>query len=180
MRLIFLCLTCFLIAGCSTVFQKKSAPVVANHKRACGADDAACLPFSLAGPETRRPMPRKAATVIGPSLVEGKSVTDVDGTSAAEKAKAKTEADKDGQELGLTIAALGDVAQQGFWLKTPLVKAEATGKVVWTDNGAGVSLTLLPLDAPVGSGSQLSLAAMRALEVPLTELPELRVFRLPQ
>jgi hypothetical protein len=43
--------------------------------------------------------------------------------------------------------------------------------------GAAVVLDLIPLDAAPGAGSRMSLAAYRALGLPLTALPELRVER---
>ncbi|MGB1426036.1 MAG: hypothetical protein ACPG6T_06075, partial [Paracoccaceae bacterium] len=75
-----------------------------------------------------------------------------------------------------TVAALGNPTQTGFWLKTALVDIETKGSIRNAATGAAVNLTLLPLEA--ASGSQLSLSAMRMLDVPLTALVEVRVYKL--
>jgi hypothetical protein len=75
--------------------------------------------------------------------------------------------------LGVTVASLGDPAQPGLWMKTPLVRAERAGQVRY--GGQVVAVTLIPLDADPGAGSQLSLQAMRSLGAPLTELVEVSV-----
>jgi hypothetical protein len=75
------------------------------------------------------------------------------------------------RELGRVIVALGPVTEQGFWLKSSLVTEPSKGRVV-TVTGTSVAVDLLP-----GEGAAtLSLAAFRALELSLTELPELAVF----
>jgi hypothetical protein len=72
-----------------------------------------------------------------------------------------------------TIAALGDPAQPGLWLKTPLVDREGPGRVSYA--GRTVDVTLIPIEGPETAGSRMSLAAMRALGAPLTELVEVSV-----
>jgi len=47
---------------------------------------------------------------------------------------------------------------------------------VRTDGGGALRVELRPSGAPPGAGSQLSLAAFRALDVPLTQLLPLEVF----
>ena len=79
--------------------------------------------------------------------------------------------------LGTTVASLGDVAQPGFWLKTPLVNTERPGRVQ-LENGTSVQVQLLPLDAASGAGSEISLSAMRGLGLSLTDLASLEVFAL--
>lgn len=74
-----------------------------------------------------------------------------------------------------TVASLGDVGRPGLWLRTGLVTSPMRGRVRDEATGASVSLDLLPLDAPPGAGSRMSLAAYQALGLPLTALPELRV-----
>jgi len=49
------------------------------------------------------------------------------------------------------------------------------GRVTDAATGASVVLDLIPLDAPPGAGSRMSLAAYQRLNLPLTSLPELRV-----
>jgi len=99
----------------------------------------------------------------------------LDTTSAQERAQA--EGAMGGIELGRTIASLGAATEPGFWIKTPLVGAPSKGRVVYTANGKSLSVDLIPLDGPVTAGSQMSLAALRLVEAPLTGLVEMRVFK---
>jgi hypothetical protein len=78
-------------------------------------------------------------------------------------------------DLGLTVASLGTATEPGLWLKTPLVDAPGRGRVSYPVNGRTVEVDLIPLDAPRGAGSRLSLAGFQALGAPLTGLPEVRV-----
>lgn len=78
-------------------------------------------------------------------------------------------------DLGLTVASLGTATEPGLWLKTPLVDAPGRGRVTYPANGKTVEVDLIPLDAPRGAGSRLSLAGFQALGAPLTGLPEVRV-----
>ena len=95
----------------------------------------------------------------------------LDRTTEAERAAAIADPVAGARELGRTSVALGSPAEQGFWLKSPLVTAPGKGKVV-TAAGASVAVDLLP-----GSGgAMLSLAAYRALGLALTDLPEVTVY----
>lgn len=76
--------------------------------------------------------------------------------------------------LGTTVASLGPPTEAGLWLETALVTAPTTGRVEY--NGQSVTVQLRPSGGEPGSGSQISLEAMRALGAPLTGLPELTVF----
>ena len=78
---------------------------------------------------------------------------------------------------GTTIASLGDATRPGRWMCTPLVSGPMRGRVSDPATGRSVTLDLLPLDADPGAGSRMSLAAYRALGLPLTALPDLRVSR---
>jgi hypothetical protein len=80
-----------------------------------------------------------------------------------------------GGVIGTTVASLGNPAEAGLWIKTPLVKTEQAGRVRYPDTGKTVAVTLIPLDGPVTAGSQLSLAAMQALGAPLAGLPTVEV-----
>ncbi len=139
-----------------------------------GAPESAVL---VPGPGTPRPVARPASRspALGRDAVTAEQF---DTTSAAERAAA-ADADATGAEvaLGRTIATLGSPAKPGFWLETPLVDAPARGRVV-ADNGEAVLVDLLPLDAPAGAGSRISLPALRLLGIGLTGLHELSVFRL--
>ncbi len=78
--------------------------------------------------------------------------------------------------LGTTVASLGAPSEPGFWLKTPLVREEVRGRVVYPANGRSVQLTLIPIDGPSTAGSRMSLSALRVLEAPLADLVEVEVF----
>lgn len=78
------------------------------------------------------------------------------------------------QSLGTTVASLGNVAEPGFWLKTPLVSSRQRGKVT-AANGQTVEVVLIPLGGPATGGSRMSLSAMQALGVSITDLPEVAV-----
>lgn len=117
-----------------------------------------------------RPEVRAAVPPGGAQTAEA-----LDTTSAAERAEAAT-VGGGGAVLGRTIAALGDVAEPGFWLKTPLVRTRTTGKVEFPQTGLSAQVDLLPLDGPPTAGSQISLSAMRLIGAPLTGLPELVVY----
>jgi len=79
--------------------------------------------------------------------------------------------------LGSTVASLGDPTQPGFWLRTPLVSSAGPGRVVFPGTGKSSAVALLPLAGPVTGGSRISLAAMRLVEAPLTELPTIEVYK---
>ena len=80
------------------------------------------------------------------------------------------------QNLGTTIVSLGLLDRDGLWMKTPLVKSEAPGRVVYEKTGSSANVVLLPLDAEPGAGSQLSLSAMQVMGIPLADLAQVRVF----
>jgi hypothetical protein len=105
----------------------------------------------------------------------GRTAAALDTTTPEERAAAVAPASADGRLLGTTLASLGDPAAPGFWMATPLVTAVTQGQVRHAPSGASVRLELRPSGGAPGSGSQLSLAAFRALELPLTALPELEV-----
>lgn len=76
--------------------------------------------------------------------------------------------------LGTTVASLGDPARPGLWLETPLVSVQTQGRVE-AMNGATAEVALYPSGGLPGSGSRISLAAMQALGLGLTDLPTLTV-----
>ncbi|WP_023848174.1 hypothetical protein [Ponticoccus alexandrii] len=80
------------------------------------------------------------------------------------------------RSLGTTVASLGEVAEAGFWLKTPLVTERTRGRVLNPASGKSAQVDLIPIDGPASAGSRISLAAMRLLEASLTDLPTVEVF----
>jgi hypothetical protein len=157
-------------------FFLRLLPIAALALAGCGSDS---LPFGLgsatvsateAVADTPRPEARPAA--LRPP--EGaRTVEQFDTTTPAERAAAAAPAAAS-RQLGTTIASLGNPAEAGFWLKTPLVMTETPGRV--TLAAVSVNVDLIPSGTAPGSGSQLSLAAFRLLPVALTSLPELTVF----
>jgi hypothetical protein len=119
------------------------------------------------------------AAVIAPlPPVEARTVEEFDTTTADERAAAvAVPAAVAEVEIGTTIASLGSPTVPGIWMETPLVSEVVMGRVSYPLLGTSVALELRPSNGAAGSGSQISLAAMRLLGVPLTELPELVVFR---
>ena len=117
-------------------------------------------------------------TPAPPPPPRARTVEQFDTTSAEDRAAAVAPPEPEGEvTLGSTIATLGPPAEPGIWLKTPLVTELVAGRVVFKDNGKSVNLELRPSGGDVGSGSQISLAAMRLLDAPLTGLLELTVYK---
>ena len=113
------------------------------------------------------PPPPPAATAV--------TVEQFDTTTQEDRAAAVvTSASSGDRALGTTIASLGSPAEPGIWLKTPLVTALTPGRVTY--QGKTINIELRPSGGAAGSGSQISLAAMRLIAAPLTGLPELTVF----
>ncbi len=150
-----------LLVGCAVLpdaWQRK-APAPSSE----GVSEEASVDGEVVGPP---PPPPGARTVEA-----------FDTTTDAERAAAVTGPSGQERRLGTTIASLGDVSETGLWMKTPLVDASAKGRVLHGPTGTSVAVDLLPLEGDAGAGSQLSLAAMRLLDVGLTDLPEVEVFR---
>lgn len=137
------------------------------------------MPQGLFGNRDEPPPVAVLETAEGEVPETARTVDDFDTTTAGERAAALQRAESEGgqTDLGVTIATLGDVTQTGIWLKTPLVSQAAKGRVELSGTGASVAVDLIPLEAEPGAGSRISLAAMRLLEIDLTSLAELRVYR---
>jgi len=164
MKALVAILCCAVLAGCASgpggLFSPRAsqgAPVVRD------------------GSALTHPPARPASPPAGARTAEA-----LDTTTARERARAVADAADSGGEtdLGLTVASLGAVGEPGIWLKTPLVRTPAKGRIAYPAAGTAVAVDLMPLDAAPGAGSQISLAAMRLIGADLTALPELRVYRL--
>lgn len=115
-----------------------------------------------------------SATVTAPPPpASARTVEQFDTTSEAERVAAAAPS-AGGARLGEVVATLGDAATPGFWVETPLVDTVTTGRAVNVANGKSVEVEL----RPVQGSTRVSLAALRLLEAPLTELVTLEVFRL--
>lgn len=110
-----------------------------------------------------------------------RTVEDFDTTSAEDRAEAVAVDPQPAGEtrLGTTNASLGSAAEPGIWLKTGLVSSLVPGRVEYPANGNTVNLELRPSGADASAASQMSLAAMRLLEIPLTALADVVVFQRP-
>ncbi len=112
-----------------------------------------------------------------PPPPQARTIAQFDTTTAEDRAAATAMPEPAGEtKLGKTIATLGSPADPGIWLKTPLVKTLVMGRAVYGANGKSVNLELRPSGSAAGSGSQISLPAMRLLDAPLTGLLELTVY----
>ena len=144
---------------------------------ALAACDDALMGFQPAAPD----VPVETVETLDPTPPpppppEARTVEEFDTTTAEDRAEALEAPSVGGEErLGTTIASLGPPAEPGIWLETPLTDRLAEGRAEWQSNS--VNLELRPSGGAPGSGSQISLAAMRLLEIPLTELPEITVYR---
>lgn len=121
------------------------------------------------------PAPTLDPTPPPPPPTTATTVDQFDTTSEEDRTAATAvDASAETQELGVTIASLGPPAEPGIWLKTPLVTELSEGRITFNDKSINVELR--PSGGAPGSGSQISLAAMRLIEAPLTGLPEVTVF----
>ncbi|MCC5989632.1 MAG: D-galactarate dehydratase [Pararhodobacter sp.] len=77
--------------------------------------------------------------------------------------------------LGETLAGLGSPSEGGLWVRTGLVSSVQPGRVE-SEGGATVEVELRPSGREPGAGSQISLEALRTLDLPLTQLATLRVY----
>lgn len=116
-------------------------------------------------------VPAVEPTVTLPAMGQGSSAAALDGASEADKKAAMATNGQPNQSLGTAVVALGSPAEQGFWVKSPLVKAAGKGRVV-TSGGQSVNVEL----RPGTGGALLSLSAFRALGLGLTDLPEVTIY----
>jgi hypothetical protein len=117
---------------------------------------------------TRAPAPRPAARATPAQL----------DTTTKEQREAASRVPAAGGEtkLGTTIGSLGNPSEGGLWIKTPLVKERAMGRIVNPTTKKSAKVELIPLTGG-GSGSQVSLPALQLLGVSLTDLPTLEVYK---
>ena len=164
-----------LLAGCEGTFSKGSSvsvdPPVVNSEMGQGETGL-------------RPMARPSglqttATTDAPKPSQAAHTAEqFDTTTSAQRAEAVEEAAQASGErkLGATIGSLGNPAEPGFWMKTPLVSTPSKGRVEYPATGKSVAVDLIPIEGPKTAGSRVSLAALRLLGAPLTGLPDLIVY----
>lgn len=115
------------------------------------------------------------ATAAPPPPPAARTVEALDTTTAEQRAAAVAPPQTPNKDLGTTIVSLGSPTEPGLWLKTPLVQAEAQGRVTNPANGKSSVVTLIPLEGPATAGSRMSLPALRLIEASLTDLTEVKV-----
>lgn len=129
----------------------------------------------LTGTAPRTPGKSTSASTIGVSAAQ--TVAQLDRSSGTERVRAAAAPSGGEIRLGSTVASLGDPSQPGFWVKTPLVIAEAPGRVVNPATGKSAKVRLIPLGGPASAGSQVSLPTLQMLGISLTDLPTLEVYQ---
>ena len=129
-----------------------------------------------AGARATPPPAEIAEIVAAPPPAAGARTADQFDTTTPEQKAAATAAPTGAEtRLGETVASLGDPAEPGLWVKTPLVSEQTAGRVEYPATGKSAVVELRPTGTSSG-GSQISLAAMRLLDAPLTDLPRLVVY----
>lgn len=154
------------LAACDQLPAAPDAPVAPAVEAAPAAPVRVAAPVLTAGETGGAPLSRPAAA--RPEAY--------DQSTAAEKAAATATPAATARRLGETVASLGNPTEQGFWIKTPLARAAGKGRLVDPASGKSVNVDLIPLPGPESGGSQVSLAALQMLGVPLTGLPRLEVY----
>ncbi|WP_270729173.1 hypothetical protein [Shimia sp. Alg240-R146] len=124
----------------------------------------------LAMPDVLKRKPETAASTVPSDTSETRPVVRPETTDEGDETDRAVAAPG---SLGRTVVSLGDAAEAGSWLKTPLVATTRPGRV--THKGKWVAVTLIPIDGASGAGSRMSLQAMHLLGLPLTELTEVEV-----
>lgn len=143
---------------------------------ACAEPQQASTPAAAPVSEAAAAAPQPAVQSAPPPPPAAASAAALDTTTPEQRAAATSAPEPPGERrLGTTIASLGPPADPGLWIETPLVSSVTQGRVE-AANGKSVKLELRPSGGAAGSGSEISLPAMRLLEVPLTSLPELTVY----
>lgn len=130
-------------------------------------------PSDLVRPQER---PATLNTAVTRPPESANTAETLDTTTPEQRAEAAAAPETTERALGETVASLGSPTEPGFWLKTPLVKTETQGRVVYPETGKSVAVKLIPIDGPVTAGSRLSLPALRLIEAPLTGLPVVKVY----
>jgi hypothetical protein len=149
-----------------------AAPAAAPAAPAAPA--AAAPAASAPAPAAQPPAPVRTAQPGGTLAPPPAAEEEVELASAEPPAQAPAPTSAPSGQLGTTVASLGSPTDGGLWLETPLVEVPTQGRIEY--NGQTVSVQLRPSGGDPGSGSEISVEAMRAIGAPLTGLPELTVF----
>ncbi|WP_242500514.1 hypothetical protein [Tropicimonas sp. IMCC6043] len=133
------------------------------------------MPGAPAGPNDSTGTTEAASTAPVP-VADAATPEQFDTTTAEQRAAAAAAPVISEMRLGTTIASLGDPTDPGFWAETALVDKVVMGRLEYPTEGTSVQVELRPSGGAPGSGTRVSLPAMRVLKAPLTALPELTVF----
>lgn len=131
-------------------------------------------PFVQSAPvvgESRLP----PATTAAPPPASATTADAFDTTTPEQRAAAAAPSTGGQTALGRTVVSLGAASEPGLWLKTPLVSAEAQGRVTNLATGQSSRVTLIPIEGATSAGSRMSLAALRLIGASLTDLTEVDV-----
>lgn len=101
-----------------------------------------------------------------------RTAEEFDTTTEAQRVAAAEPA-AGGSLLGREIVSLGDPTRPGFWIETALVTAPGQGRLVFPETGKSVEVEMIPGTG----GARVSLAALRLLDAPLTDLPTVEVYQ---
>lgn len=129
------------------------------------------LPVEQVSEETLDPTPPPPPPPDATTVEEFDTTTEEDRQAALATPAATGEIN-----LGTTLATLGDPADPGIWISTPLVDQLVMGRVEVSATGKSINIELRPSGGEPGSGSSLSLPAMGLLEIPLTAIEEVIVY----
>ncbi len=129
-------------------------------------------------PAALPPPPAGIAAVVSapPPPAAARTAAQFDTTTQAQKDAASAPSSGEGRLLGETVASLGDPGQPGLWIRTALTDVPGSGRIEYAATGRSAVVQLIPSGGAAGSGSQVSLAALRLLEAPLTDLPTVTVY----
>lgn len=136
-----------------------------------GEPGPAPLPVEEASVETLDPTPPPPPPPEANTAEEFDTTTEEDRDAALATPAATGEVN-----LGRTLATLGNPADPGIWIETPLVSQLVMGRVEVAATGKSINIELRPSGGEPGSGSSISLPAMGLLEIPLTAIEEVIVY----
>ena len=144
--LFFALMTCTVLMGCADlgILSGPGGPAQSGAAADLG-------PAQRPGPDTVRPKPRPSP---GASAPTPKVVPETAQTG----------------ELGRSVVSLGNPAERGFWVETPLVSTVRAGRVIRTDTGAELAVELRPVP---GGGARASLQTLMGLGLSPAALNEL-------
>lgn len=158
------------VAGCAAVSERFGLGRDAD----AATEDSPIDPF-VASEDAGEPSTLDPATAAPRPPAAARSAEALDTTTPEQRAAAAAPGTAGNRALGKTVASLGDPTQPGLWLKTPLVEAEAKGRVTNPATGKSSAVTLIPRGGAATGGSQMSLSALRLIGASLTELTEVEV-----